>query len=117
MNEIPTLRNLAIDLIDTNERRQQTEILLSELLPNLALEVENTLDEQNATVFYEIFVEHHRPKIRVLFKLKKFVHEFLIHLDSDNSMFVIGSERGGEVASNAHRACTILKIMLMKFKA
>jgi hypothetical protein len=117
MNEIPTPRNLALDLIDSSERREQTEFLLNELLPHLAAEIEKTLDPQRAIVFYEIYVEQQRPKIRVLLKLKKLEHEFLIHVDSNNFMFVIGSERGGEVASNAQRACTILKTMLMKLKA
>jgi hypothetical protein len=117
MNEIPTPINLALDLIDTSERREQVELLLNELLPDLAAEIENTLDAQNAIVFYEIYIEQQRPKIRVLLKLKKLAHEFLIHIDSKNSMFLIGTERGGEVASNAQRACAILKTILMKFKA
>jgi hypothetical protein len=116
MKEVPSLNNLALDLIDTDERREQTVHLLEILLPQIAADIENSLHEQSAKVFYEIFVHLHHPKIRVLLKLKKLEHEFLIHLDSYNSMFVIGSERGGEQAANAQVASNILKSSLLKFK-
>ena len=68
-------------------------------------------------MFYELFTEQHRPKIRVVLKLKKFEHEILIHLDSKNAMFVIGSERTGETASNAFNASAIAETMLMRVRS
>lgn len=116
-NKASLLRSLALDLIDTDERREETKLLLDECLPHLAVEIENSLHEQEARLFYEIFTEQHRPKIRVVFKLKKLEHEYQILLDSKNAMFVIGSERTGETASNAMDASNALKNNLMKFKA
>lgn len=117
IKELSLLRSLALELIDTDERREQTVQLLDEFLPHLAADIENSLHEQEATLLYEIFAEQSHPKIRVVFKLKKLEHEFLIHLDSKNAMFVIGSERTGETASNAMNASNALKNNLMKFKA
>ncbi len=114
---VPLLRSLALDLIDTDERREQTLQLLNEFLPHLAADIENSLHEQEAIVNFELFIEQQRSKIRFNLKLKKLEHEFLIHIDSKNAMFVIGSERGGEHANNALQASQVLKTMLMKFKA
>lgn len=116
-NEVPSAKNLALDLIDTEERREQAILLLNEFLPHLAADVENSLHSQEAVVFYDIFIEQHKPKIRVMLKLKKLQHDFLIHLDSQLAMFVIGTERGGAQANSASQAAQILKTMLMKFKA
>jgi hypothetical protein len=115
--EVPLLRSLALDLIDTEERREQTLQLLNEFLPHLAADIENSLHEQEAIVHFELFIEQQHSKIRFNLKLKKLEHEFLIHIDSKNAMFVIGSERGGEHANNALQASQVLKTMLMKFKA
>lgn len=115
--QVPQLRNLALDLIDTDERREQTKQLLDALLPHMAAEIENSLFAQEAKVYYEIFTSNHQPKIRVVLKLKKLEHEFLVLLDSKNAMFIVGSEMGGLHASNPANAISILKTMLMKFKA
>ncbi len=115
--KVKLLRSLALELIESDERREQTVQLLDEFLPHLAADIENSLHEQEAKLLYEIFTEQSQPKIRVIVKLKKLEHEFLIHLDSKNAMFVIGSERTGETASNAMDASNALKNNLMKFKA
>jgi hypothetical protein len=115
--EVPLLSNPPLDLIDTDERRQQAKLLLEEYLPHLAADIENSLHEQEAKVFYEIFSDHESPKIRVVLKLKKLDHEVLIHLDSRYAMFVVGSERGGEVASSAMNASGIVKTMLMRVRS
>jgi len=111
------LRSLVLSLIDTDERRNQINELLDEFLPHLAADIENSLYEQEAKLFYELCTEQHHPKIRVVLKLKKFEHEVLIHLDSKNAMFVVGSERSGETASNAFNACAIVQTMLMRVRA
>jgi hypothetical protein len=115
--KVSLLRSLALELIDSDERREHTNQLLDEFLPHLAVEIENSLHDQDAKVFYELFTEQHRPKIRVVLKLKKFEHEILIHLDSKNAMFVIGSERTGETASNAFNASAIAETMLMRVRS
>lgn len=115
--KVSLLRSLALKLIDSDERREHTNQLLDEFLPHLAVEIENSLHDQDAKVFYELFTEQHRPKIRVVLKLKKFEHEILIHLDSKNAMFVIGSERTGETASNAFNASAIAETMLMRVRS
>ena len=115
--KVSLLRSLALELIDSDERREHTNQLLDEFLPHLAVEIENSLHDQDAKVFYELFTEQHRPKIRVVLKLKKFEHEVLIHLDSKNSMFVVGSERTGETASNAFNASAIVETMLMRVRS
>ena len=113
---MPSFKNLALDLIDTDERREQAAQLFQEFLPHLAAEVENNLHEQEAKVSYEFFIHKHHPKIKVTLKLKKLEHEYLIHLDSKAAMFVIGSEFGGAHAANAMNASSVLRTMLMKFK-
>lgn len=112
---LPT-KSLAFDLIDTDERKEQTQQLLDEFLPHLAAEIENIMHEQKAKLFYEIFTDNYQPKIRVVLKLSKFDHEFVILLNSKNAMFVIGSERGGIQISNALNAVIALKPMLLKLK-
>lgn len=114
--KVSLLRSLVIDLIDTDDRKAQTEELLDKLLPHLATDIENNLYEQEAKLFYELFTEQHHPKIRIVLKLKKFEHEVLIHLDSKNAMFVVGSERTGDTASNAVNACAIVQTMLMRVR-
>ena len=116
IKELSLLRSLALELIDTDERREQAKQLLDEFLPHLAAEIENNLHDQDAKLFYELFTEQRRPKIRVVLKLKKFEHEVLIHLDSKNAMFVVGSERTGETASNAFNASAIVQTMLMRVR-
>jgi hypothetical protein len=115
--KVSLLRSLALELIDTDDRREQTKQLLDELLPHLAAAIENNLHDQDAKLFYELFTEQRRPKIRVVLKLKKFEHEVLIHLDSKNAMFVVGSERTGEAASNAFNASAIVQTMLMRVRS
>ncbi len=115
--KVPLLRCLALELIDTDERREQTKQLLDELLPHLAADIENSLHDQEAKLLYEIYTEQRRPKIRVALKLKKFEHEVLIHLDSKNAMFVVGSERTGETASNSFNACAIVQTMMMRVRS
>jgi hypothetical protein len=119
MNDVTkkSLRKFALDLIDTDERREQAKQLLEEFLPHIAADIENDLHEQEAKVFYEIFTDHESPKIRVVLKLKKFDHQVLIHLDSSNAMFVIGSERGGEAVNNAMNASGVVKTMLMRVRS
>ncbi len=114
--QISLLRSLAFDLLDTDERKEQTKLLLDEFLPHLAADIENLMHEQKATLFYEIFTENYQPKIRVVLKLAKFEHEFIILLDSKNAMFVIGSERGGVQTNSALNATIALKPMLFKLK-
>ena len=114
--KVSLLRSLVLELIDTDERKKQTEQLIDEFLPQLAADIENSLYEQEAKLFYELFTEQRHPKIRVVLKLKKFEHEVLIHLDSKNAMFVVGSERTGETASNAFNACAIVQTMLMRVR-
>ena len=114
--KVSLLTSPALELLDTSERKEQTIQLLNELLPDLVADIENNLYEQETTVFYEIFLDKNQPKIRVILKLKKLEHEFLIHLDSKRAMFVIGSERSGEQATSALSASMILKSLLMKFK-
>jgi hypothetical protein len=109
-------RSLAFDLIDTDERKEQTQQLLDEFLPHLAAEIENIMHEQKAKLFYEVFTVNYQPKIRVVLKLTKFEHEFVILLNSKNAMFVIGSDRGGVQISNALNAAIALKPMLLKLK-
>ena len=116
-HKVSSLRSLALDLIDTDERREQTIQLLDEFLPHLGADIENSLHEQDAKVFYEIYTERHSPKIRIVLKLKKFEHEFVILLDSKKAMFIVGSEMGGLHASNALKASAMLKTMLMKVKS
>lgn len=106
----------AFDLLDTDERKEQTRRLLEESLPHLAADIENAMHEQKATLFYEIFIENQQPKIRVVLKLTKFEHEFIILLDSKNALFVIGSERGGVHANNASSLTVALKPMLLRLK-
>jgi hypothetical protein len=110
------LRNLAFDLLDSEERKLETKLLLDEFLPHLAVDIENDMSNQRAVLFYEIFTENYQPKIRVVLRLPKFEHEFIIHLDSTKSMFVIGSERGGQLASSALNATMSLKVMLLKLR-
>lgn len=116
IKKLSLLRSLALELIDTDERREQAKQLLDEFLPHLAAEIENNLHDQDAKLFYELFTEQRRPKIRVVLKLKKFEHEVLIHLDSKNAMFVVGSERTGETASNAFNVSAIVQTMLMRVR-
>lgn len=113
----PLTERLVLELINADDRREQTSLLLEVLLPELAQEIENDLDGQDAKLLYEIFTEQHHPKIRVVVQLKKFEHELLIHLDSKNAMFVVGSERSGEFANNAAQAAHILKTLLLKLKS
>jgi hypothetical protein len=115
--KVPLLRSLALELIDTDERLDQTKQLLDKFLPHLATDIENNLYDQEARLFYEIFTENYHPKIRVVLKLKKFDHEVLIHLDSRNAMFVVGSERGGQTANTAMNASEIVKTMLMRVRS
>jgi hypothetical protein len=115
-HRVSLLRSLALEIIDTDERREQTKQLLDELLPHLAADIENSLHEQEAKLFYELFTEQHRPKIRVVLRLLKFEHEVLIHLDSKNGMFIVGSERTGENASSAFKACAIVQTMMMRVR-
>ncbi len=114
--QISLQRSLAFDLLDTDERKEQTNLLLNEFLPHLASDIENLMHEQKATLFYEIFTDSYQPKIRVVLKLAKFEHEFIILLDSKNAMFVIGSERGGVQTNSALNATIALKPMLFKLK-
>ncbi len=114
--EVPQLGNIALELLDTAERRDQVVLLMDELMPHLAAEIENSMHEQSAKVSYELIVVDHRPKIRVLFSLTKLVHEYVILVDSKNAMFIIGKEMGGQHAANALQATAVLKNMLMKFK-
>lgn len=114
--KVSLLRSLVFELIDTDERKKHTEQLIDELLPHLAADIENSLYEQEAKLFYELFTEQRHPKIRVVLKLKKYEHEVLIHLDSKNAMFVVGSERTGETASNAFNASAIVQTMLMRVR-
>lgn len=116
MHKVSLLRSLAFDLLDTEERKEQTQQLLDEFLPHLAADIENIMCEQKATLFYEVFTDNYQPKIRVVLKLTKFEHEFVILLNSKNAMFVIGSERGGIQISNALNAAIALKPMLLKLK-
>jgi hypothetical protein len=109
-------RSQTLEMLDASERKEQTIQLIDELLPRLAIDIENHLHEQEASVLYEIFSAKDQSKIRVVLKLKKLEHEFLIHLDSKRAMFVIGSERSGEEAPSALSASMILKSLLMKFK-
>jgi hypothetical protein len=115
-HKVSLLRSLAFDLLDTEERKEQTQQLLDEFLPHLAADIENIMCEQKATLFYEVFTDNYQPKIRVVLKLTKFEHEFVILLNSKNAMFVIGSERGGIQISNALNAAIALKPMLLKLK-
>jgi hypothetical protein len=115
-HKVSLLRSLAFEIIDTDERREQTKQLLDELLPHLAADIENSLHDQEAKLFYELFTEERRPKIRVVLRLLKFEHEVLIHLDSKNAMFIVGSERTGEGASNAFNACAIVQTMMMRVR-
>lgn len=114
--KVSLLRSLVLELVDTDERKKQTEQLIDEFLPHLAADIENNLFEQEAKLFYELFTEQRHPKIRVVLKLKKYEHEVLIHLDSKNAVFVVGSERTGENASNAFNACAIVQTMLMRVR-
>jgi hypothetical protein len=114
--QISLQRSLAFDLLDTDEKKEQTNLLLDEFLPHLAADIENLMHEQKATLFHEIFTDSHQPKIRVVLKLAKFEHEFIILLDSKNAMFVIGSERGGVQTNSALNATIALKPMLFKLK-
>ncbi len=114
--QISLQRSLAFDLLDTDERKEQTNLLLDEFLPHLTADIENLMHEQKATLFYEIFTDSYQPKIRVVLKLAKFEHEFIILLDSKNAMFVIGSERGGVQTNSALNATIALKPMLFKLK-
>jgi hypothetical protein len=116
-HKVSLLRSLAFEIIDTDKRREQTKQLLDELLPHLAADIENSLHDQEAKLFYELFTEQRRPKIRVVLRLLKFEHEVLIHLDSKNAMFIVGSERTGETASNAFNACAIVQTMMMRVRS
>lgn len=109
-------REIALDLLDSNERRELTVELLDELLPSLAADIENLLFAQGAKVGYELFIKNDAPKLKVVLHLKKFAHEFIVHLDSHTSQFIVGSERGGAPASNALEVSRLLKTMLSKFK-
>lgn len=115
--EVSLSERLALDLIYADDRREQTSQLLHEHLPDLASEIESELNAQEAILTYEIFTELHHPKIRVVVQLKKFEHELVIHLNSKNAMFVIGSERSGEFANNAAMAAGVLRTQLLKLKA
>jgi hypothetical protein len=109
------LRSLALDLIDTDERREQTVQLLDEFLPHLVSNIEHLMHEQEAKMLYEIFSENYVPKIRIVLKLKSLEHELLIHLDSKIGMFIVGLERKtGEIASNALAACSIVRASFSK---
>jgi len=111
--KVSLLTSPALELLDTSERKEQTIQLLNELLPDLVADIENNLYEQETTVFYEIFLDKNQPKIRVILKLKKLEHEFLIHLDSKRAMFVIGSERSGEHTSTLqHKLVTVHQIQI-----
>ena len=114
--EIPQLVNIALDLLDTDERRKQVLLLMNDFMPHLAAEVENSMHEQGAIVGYELIVINDRPTIRVVLSLKKLQHEYVLLLDSKNAMFVIGKDVGGQHAANAMSAASVLKNMLMKFK-
>ena len=114
--EVPQLENIALELLDTAERREQVVLPMDEALPHLAAEIENSMHEQSAKVGYELIVVDHRPKIRVFLSLTKLVHEYVILVDSRNAMFIIGKEMGGQHATNALQAAALLKNMLMKFK-
>ena len=114
--EIPQLVNIALDLLDTDERREQVLLLMNDFMPHLAAEVENSMHEQGAIVGYELIVINDRPTIRVVLSLKKLQHEYVLLLDSKNAMFVIGKDVGGQHAANAMSAAVVLKNMLMKFK-
>ena len=114
--EVSLRRSQALEMLDTSERKEQTIQLIDDWLPRLAVDIENHLHEQEARVLYDFFSDNNQSKIRVVLKLKKLEHEFLIHLDSQRAMFVIGSERSGEEATSALSASMILKSLLMKFK-
>ena len=114
--EVSLTERLALDLINSDDRREQTSLLLDEHLPELAAEIESNLIAQDARLLYEIFTEQHHPKVRVIVRLKKFEHELLIHLDSKNAMFVIGSERSGDFANSAITVANILRTQLLKLK-
>lgn len=112
-----SVKQLALDQIDSDVRKDQTKLLLEEFLPHLAADIENSLYDQEATVFYEIFSANESAKIRVVLKLKKLDHEVLIHLNSGNAMFVVGSERGGETATNALNASGLVRTILMRVRS
>lgn len=114
--KISLTRALTLEIIDTDERREQTVHLLDDHLPHLAADIENLMFEQEAKLYYELFTENQHPKIRVILKLKKFEHEVVIHLSSKKACFVIGSERTGEPSSSALNATSILKTLLLKVK-
>ena len=114
--KVPLLRSLALSLLDSDLRRAQTIELIDEALPLMAADVENELHEQEAKVFYEIFSEHFEPKIRIILRLKKMEHEYIILLNSKNSMFILGSEIGGQFADTADQVVDLLKTSLMKLK-
>ena len=46
--KVSLLRSLVFELIDTDERKKQTEQLIDEFLPHLAADIENSLYEQAA---------------------------------------------------------------------
>jgi hypothetical protein len=115
-NKTSLLPSLATGLVDTDERSEQIDLLLNEFLPHLAVEIENSMHAQEARLLYERISEQGRPKIRVVFKLKKLEHPYDILLDSPHALFIIGREVGGETASNAFNACAVLKTLLLKFK-
>jgi len=62
------------------------------------------------------FSEHFEPKIRIVLRLKKMEHEYIILLNSKNSMFILGSEIGGQFADTAAQVVDLLKMSLMKLK-
>ncbi len=108
-NKAVLLRSIALDLIDTDERREQTIQLLDEFLPHLASNIEHLMHTEAAKMLYEIFTENYIPKIRVVLQTKRLKHELLIHLDSKSGMFAVELERNVETACNALAVCSILR--------
>ena len=84
INAYQATKKLALELINSDSLQKQTSILLDELLPSLAADIENDLHEKGARLLYTLKVQRHKPIVHILLKTRNHLHERLIFFDSKN---------------------------------
>ncbi|BDU57933.1 hypothetical protein LMORI2_09150 [Limnohabitans sp. MORI2] len=116
INAYQATKKLALELINSDSLKKQTSILLDELLPPLAADIENDLHEKGARLLYTLKVQRHKPIVHILLKTRNHLHERLIFFDSKNQMFILNDELERFSSNNAMNITLILKNILINIK-
>jgi hypothetical protein len=101
-------QSLVRDMIESDVRKDEFSKLLETDLPSVATLLENQYAQNNLRLTYDPIVKNNSPMIEVIVKANTNTHTLLILLDSKTATFVIGSERGGQIASTSQSASSIL---------